>query len=359
MSYYSLSVIIPVYNSEGTIKKALNSVINQPYSKYIEVIAVNDGSTDNSFKICSQIATHHTNVKIINKSNGGVSSARNLGIETATGKYLAFLDSDDWWENNFFDKEMYEQLCSNDLDIYGFSYNIVSTNLKYMKTLHVDNAIYHFDNHSLNRYNWYSFCSFIINRDFLLTNNLRFLNTKVNEDQPLIEMSLYLAKSFQTIDKPIFSYHSNTNSCLHTTNYIEYIDEKYKSFEISSRWFQDHGEEYGTDYSTCMLARELLPHLCAYNTYKFAKTYMDNDKKFAVLKSYKSIGLLPSLYKFISEWMEHPFRFWIKQKIFFKPINDMRNYLYRHPLLRALPDYLFYKRRKYTKYNEQENSTNT
>ena len=95
-----ISVIIPVYNAEKTIKSTIESVFNQTYAEIIEIIIVNDGSTDDSKKIVTKsILSNKTSriIKLIDKENGGVSSARNRGIEEASGEYIAFLDSDDEW----------------------------------------------------------------------------------------------------------------------------------------------------------------------------------------------------------------------------------------------------------------------
>lgn len=95
-----VSIIIPMYNSKDTIKSAIESVLNQTYKEPIEIIVVNDGSKDGCEKIVEQmIEENQTNrvIKLINKKNGGVSSARNIGIKEASGEYIAFLDSDDEW----------------------------------------------------------------------------------------------------------------------------------------------------------------------------------------------------------------------------------------------------------------------
>lgn len=92
-----LSVIIPIYNVEDYIAKSVESVINQVY-KNLEIILVNDGSTDKSEEICKEYARIDPRVRIINKPNEGLSSARNAGLEIATGDYITFIDSDDYIE---------------------------------------------------------------------------------------------------------------------------------------------------------------------------------------------------------------------------------------------------------------------
>ena len=98
-----VSVIVPVYNSEHTIQRCIDSLINQTYTD-LQVILVDDGSTDSSLNICKSIGQEDTRFLIIEKTNGGVSSARNCGIENAKGKYLMFLDSDDWFENEMVER---------------------------------------------------------------------------------------------------------------------------------------------------------------------------------------------------------------------------------------------------------------
>lgn len=94
-----ISVIIPVYNVEKYLDKCIDSIINQTYSN-LEIILIDDGSTDNSGKICDKYALLDSRIKVIHKKNGGLSDARNVGIDNANGKYLMFVDSDDFIDYN-------------------------------------------------------------------------------------------------------------------------------------------------------------------------------------------------------------------------------------------------------------------
>lgn len=100
-----LSVIVPVYNVEDYLHKCIDSIINQTFTK-LEIILVNDGSTDTSPQICDEYAIKDLRVKVIHQQNAGVSVARNSGLRAATGKYITFVDSDDWLEAT-----MYEEMC--------------------------------------------------------------------------------------------------------------------------------------------------------------------------------------------------------------------------------------------------------
>lgn len=110
-----ISVIIPVYNVEVYLEKCIESVINQTYKK-LEIILVDDGSNDNSGKICDEYAKKDARINVIHKENGGLSDARNKGIESANGKYIAFVDSDDFVDLRMYEK-LYKILISNDADI--------------------------------------------------------------------------------------------------------------------------------------------------------------------------------------------------------------------------------------------------
>lgn len=118
MQQLKISVIVPVYNVEKYLKQCLDSIVNQTY-KNLEIIIVNDGTKDNSMKIVEEYL-QDKRIKVINKENGGLSSARNIGIKEATGDYISFIDSDDYISLN-----MYEDLVKNingeDIIIFNYS----------------------------------------------------------------------------------------------------------------------------------------------------------------------------------------------------------------------------------------------
>lgn len=121
-----ISVIIPVYNVESYLKRCLDSVINQSYQD-LEIILIDDGSTDNSSKICDEYASNDPRVIVIHKQNAGQAAARNDGINIAKGEYIAFVDSDDWIELDMYELLM-QAIIDTKADIVASGLNMVYQN---------------------------------------------------------------------------------------------------------------------------------------------------------------------------------------------------------------------------------------
>ena len=136
-----VSVIVAVYKAEVFLDRCVDSIINQTY-KNLEIILVDDGSPDNCPKMCDNYAQTDNRIKVIHKTNGGVSSAWNAGLDNATGEYITFVDSDDWVDGDYV-KELYDTLKKHDGDI---SICCFYTNK--------DQDIY-FDNKNFPRYNYF------------------------------------------------------------------------------------------------------------------------------------------------------------------------------------------------------------
>lgn len=111
----TVSIIVPIYNKEKYLEKCLDSILGQTY-RDLEIILVDDGSTDNSLAICQRYAEKDLRIKIYHKSNGGVSSARNLGLEKSTGKYISFVDPDDFIHSEFIE-QLETMLVQSDAEI--------------------------------------------------------------------------------------------------------------------------------------------------------------------------------------------------------------------------------------------------
>lgn len=116
-----ISVIVPVYNVAGYLEKCVESILCQTYGDF-ELLLVDDGSTDGSGELADSLATSDDRVRVFHKSNGGLSDARNYGVKFAKGRYITFIDSDDWIEHNYLEF-LYSAVVDNDADISTCYYN--------------------------------------------------------------------------------------------------------------------------------------------------------------------------------------------------------------------------------------------
>lgn len=118
-----ISIIVPVYNVEKYLKKCVDSIVNQTY-KNLEIILVDDGATDNSGKICDELVELDNRIKVYHKKNGGLSDARNYGVERAAGDYIGFVDSDDYIDAEMYEK-LYEAIKKENVDVAECNLKIV------------------------------------------------------------------------------------------------------------------------------------------------------------------------------------------------------------------------------------------
>lgn len=212
-----VSIIIPIYNVEKYIDDCLKSVVNQTF-RNIEIILVNDGTKDNSMQIVKRYAESDGRIKVINKINGGLSSARNAGLDIAKGDYIVFVDSDDFIENNMIE-EMYNTAYNNNSDIIMCGYNRVNTdfvykvkppidcNIKYNK---VD--IYNIITNSQNYITWFVWRN-MYKSDLLNNNKIRFNESvKIGEDSCFNLEAFLSSNSIMCIDKELYNYRNNPNS---------------------------------------------------------------------------------------------------------------------------------------------------
>lgn len=128
-----ISIVVPVYNVEFYLRKCLDSIINQTYKK-IEIILIDDGSTDDSGKICDEYAKKDSRIKVIHKENGGLSDARNVGIANAIGKYITFIDSDDYVDVDYVEY-LYNLIKKYNTDISFCKFQSIFNNKKINKII--------------------------------------------------------------------------------------------------------------------------------------------------------------------------------------------------------------------------------
>lgn len=351
-----ISVIIPVYNGERYIDKAVNSIINQPCFKYMEIVLVNDGSSDNSEEICKKYTGAHKNIKLINKINGGVSSARNKGIDYATGKYIAFLDCDDWWNDDFFDEDILGTLINDAIDIYGFSYCDTNGNCKYFRVHHVQERTEYYNDRKTGRYNNYHHCSFLFSRELLMDNqNIRYPNVMIVEDGSFCGRCFYLAKSYKTIDKQMFTYWSNSDSITHTVIPEKFFTEVYKGFLSNREWFNQYGQKFDVEKCVCVLFYNYIKMLCCEYKYQKVKQLVDEDDRLKPIYKYREMNLQPIYYKTIEKWNNNSRMFYLKYMIKYKFLYIIRKYILnqRGPV-RNVSEFIIYRLLK--KYEKNKSS---
>ena len=149
-----VSVIIPVYNGEKYIEKCLKSLIDQSL-KDIQIICVNDGSTDNTLSILNQFASKDNRIKVISTDNRGQGSARNTALKEANGEYISFIDADDWINENALEL-LYNKAKSDDLDMLIYQMvNYIEDSKKYIETDLYNHTC--FENNSINENDVFSY----------------------------------------------------------------------------------------------------------------------------------------------------------------------------------------------------------
>lgn len=212
-----ISVIVPVYNVEKFLPKCLNSIANQTLTD-IEVILINDGSTDSSKDILESYAKLNPKFKVTNKANEGVTNTRNLGIQKAKGKYIAFIDSDDFVHSNFLHDLYYlaeesntEIACCN-----YYKYNL-KTGVKYTHQTALKAGIY--DNKQAlntlindNRLQYYIWNKIFL-RSMIVENNINFPNMCF-EDTDFSIRSFYYANTVAVTRKPLYYYCKHSESTI-------------------------------------------------------------------------------------------------------------------------------------------------
>lgn len=216
-----VSIIIPVYNSERTLERCLDSVINQTY-KNIEILIVNDGSKDKSLEIMKEYQKKDNRIMVINQENKGLSGARNAGLDKATGEYVTFIDSDDYIKANLI-KDTIEIFNRYNCDVVRNNYELAykDGNTKYRKELYEENEILSINekkeelikNILLGKVQSYSWL-LTIKKEILDKNSLKFdEDIFFMEDIVFLIRLIFFIKNIYFMSEPKYYYYqSNENS---------------------------------------------------------------------------------------------------------------------------------------------------
>lgn len=206
-----ISVIIPVYNEEANLRKCLDSVFGQTL-KDIQVICIDDGSTDKSLDIINEYKSKFNNLILIKQKNCGAGVARNKGLEVAEGEFICFMDADDWYPATTILKNLYIAAKSHSVNICGGSFSTFSGNK--VKTEYENEYVdYTFAKNQLINYSDYQFDygyhRFIYNNAFLRSNNIVFPPYKRYQDPPFFVKAMVSAGKFYAIKQVVYCYRKN------------------------------------------------------------------------------------------------------------------------------------------------------
>lgn len=324
-----ISIIIPMYNSEKTLNRCIESVLKQTYSN-IEVVLINDGSTDNSRNICEEFAKKDNRIVLVNKENEGVGKARNTGLEVSNGKYISFVDSDDYIESNMIEN-LYNILISHNVDCVKANYDIVTKNGIEKNNEIIIDSIYEQENiesfvYELLRERVKSFL-------WLLLIKKECIKDKFSEELFLYEdVNFYLSilgniKSLCVTSKIMYHYVITENSLSRDTNKIDLnINELIKANKIIKQTLR----KYNFDNIKNIEAFDtsIINNIINYCYYKFkiSKNLKDIIKYFeklkeeadvsVILKNYNDVNLSKKARIYNDSLINKKyFKFWILSKI--------------------------------------------
>lgn len=262
-----ISVIIPVYNTEQFLPICLDSVIGQTY-KNLEIIIINDGSVDNSMEICERYALRDQRIKIISQSNGGLSAARNTGINNANGEFITFVDSDDYISSNTMEVLLRILLeCNADCSVCG--YTCVDELRNIIKNYYVSNQCeisgiealrkYYFDNTC--EINFVTVWGKLYKRE--LWNNIRFKENIVFEDIDLMPFILLKCKKIVVSDiRCRYFYVQRSGSIMSLQRNKKYYKDAIDIFERHIELYETHKLFTFRDAEICLLCDKIITSDC-------------------------------------------------------------------------------------------------
>lgn len=252
-----ISVIVPVYNVEKYLYKSIKSICNQTY-KNIEIILINDGSTDMSYEICERLRCEDQRITVINQSNQGVSAARNIGINHSQGKYIYFMDADDYIEQDMLQnmRKIYEKYTT-DIVICGYYFEtqindkINKYEVRYKEVFYEDRDQLRKDFVKLwDKSLMYNIWNKLYKKDIIIKNKLRFPNYSMGEDLEFNKEYVRICKSVFVLDKCYYHYIRERQKSA-TTGYVKnWFDirseenERLKKYFCDFNVYNDEGREY-------------------------------------------------------------------------------------------------------------------
>ena len=290
---YLVSIIIPVYNIEKYIEECVKSVLAQSYKNF-QVILVDDGSKDNSSIICDKLSELDDRIQVIHKNNGGLSSARNAGIKVAKGDYIAFIDGDDYWDDEEFLQDAVKYIVDSNADFINYGLKKYYENEDIMQE-----GKYIFDRNSIDindkkktldyliSNNLYisSACTKLVKRQIIQDNNLIFREGIFSEDIDWSVRLLVCSKRIDVINKTPYVYRYRTNSISKTLG-IKNVQDLIGNIEKSISYIPKNDEfkyEYMSYVAFQYLTLMIIPN---YVNEKLPKEIMSKIKELRYLLKY-------------------------------------------------------------------------
>ena len=227
-----ISVVVPVFNIENYIKRCLDSLINQTYSN-LEIILVDDGSTDNSGKICDEYALRDERIKVYHEKNGGAAKARNFAIDKVTGDYLFFVDGDDYIDYDTLEK-MY--FLIKDKDIVYCDYNVAYSDGRIDERKLISFPLF---NDRVHVTAMPTPCCKLIKTSFLKKSNIRFLEGIYFEDNAVMPVLSAETKNIAYLEEAKYYYFQRVGSSLNQKKYNKKWEDIFKSLNYMKKEFLD------------------------------------------------------------------------------------------------------------------------
>lgn len=285
------SVIVPVYEVEDYLDRSIKSVLSQNFNSF-EIILVDDGSPDQSGKICDTYADLSFKIKVIHKLNGGASDARNVGLTAATGDYIIFLDGDDYWEGTEVLKDMHEILATKNPDLLVFGstdvYDEEQISINIYKEFHVEEI--EKDKTSaiksliLNNQFPGAAWKFFVKRKLLTENEIFFIKGIKAEDIDWVLHVFYVAKEFQAVNYNFHRYVKDRSASVTNTADIKSLNDVLFSVD---KWY-DKLKNENTEWADYLLSYLAFQYLTTYLIF-FKLKVKERKAVLPALEKYKSI----------------------------------------------------------------------
>ena len=350
---YLLSVIIPAYNAAKFVRRTVKSIATQKYAELIQVLVIDDGSTDDTLTVAQKLTEKYSQLTVIHKA-GGVGSARNVGIDNAKGKYIAFCDADDWWEEGFVDDTLIQDLRDGSTDTFGFGFKHITTKCDWEKTFKIDDADFHYTGNSHSHYDYSFLWRNIFKASLIKDNGIRFGKSRSGEDIFFAAQCYFLSRTVRKRSKTIYCYYKNMNSAMHVGASKTFLgsfcfeQERYE-------WYKQYGLDMSRDcdYQRLLNARRYAVAVCKENKFFKAKSIIKDCAECGILDRYREFDPPKAIQKDVALWDHAPFLFWLKCKLVYQGKNRVSAVGYRHPLIGKMVDAVVYSHRGYTRIPEE------